>query len=52
MDLVALIEDEMLMALPIAPVHAEDCNDNLHNGVAESGEKPNPFAVLKGLIKP
>lgn len=52
MDLVALIEDEMLMALPIAPMHAEDCNDNLHDGVAQSGEKPNPFAVLKGLIKP
>lgn len=52
MDLVALIEDEMLMALPIAPMHDEDCSDNMHDGIAESGEKPNPFAVLKGLIKP
>lgn len=52
MDLVALIEDEMLMALPIAPTHTEDCNDNLRDGAAQSGEKPNPFAVLKGLIKP
>ncbi|MFA7350149.1 MAG: YceD family protein [Methylotenera sp.] len=47
MDLVALIEDEIIMATPIAPTHAHDC------AVAsmQSGEKPNPFAVLKGLIK-
>jgi len=48
MDLVALIEDEIIMATPIAPTHAHDC------AVAsmQSGEKPNPFAVLKGFIKP
>jgi len=48
MDLVALIEDEIIMALPIAPTHTEDCGPQ----VTQSGEKPNPFAVLKGLIKP
>jgi uncharacterized protein len=47
MDLVALIEDEMLMALPIAPVHESDCGAT----VMQSGDKPNPFAALKGLIK-
>lgn len=52
MDLVALIEDEMLMALPIAPTHDVDCSNNINKGITESGEKPNPFAVLKGLIKP
>lgn len=47
MDVGALIEDELLMALPIAPTHDYDCNkQNM-----QSGDKPNPFAVLKGLIK-
>ncbi|OGV75720.1 MAG: hypothetical protein A3I83_01295 [Methylotenera sp. RIFCSPLOWO2_02_FULL_45_14] len=48
MDLVALIEDEIIMATPIAPTHAHDCAVV----AMQSGEKPNPFAVLKGLIKP
>jgi uncharacterized protein len=47
MDLQALIEDELLIALPIAPVHSPLCKQlNL-----ESGEKPNPFSVLKALKK-
>ena len=47
MDVGALIEDELLMALPIAPTHDHDCSkQNM-----QSGDKPNPFAVLKGLIK-
>jgi uncharacterized protein len=48
MDLIALIEDEIIMAMPIAPIHEEDCGAI----VTQSGEKPNPFAALKGLIKP
>ena len=48
MDILALIEDEIIMAMPIAPIHEEDCGTI----VSQSGEKPNPFAVLKGLIKP
>jgi len=47
MDVVALIEDELIMAMPIAPVHDHACA-SLSN---QSGEKPNPFAVLKTLIK-
>ncbi len=47
MDIVALIEDEIIMAMPIAPIHNEDCGEI----ITQSGEKPNPFAVLKGLIK-
>lgn len=47
MDVCALIEDELLIALPIAPVHTLPCKQlNL-----ESGEKPNPFSVLKTLKK-
>jgi uncharacterized protein len=47
MDLIALIEDEIIMAMPIAPMHEEGCVE----AAMQSGEKPNPFAVLKGLIK-
>ena len=47
MDLIALIEDEIIMAMPIAPMHEEGCTELK----TQSGEKPNPFAVLKGLIK-
>jgi uncharacterized protein len=47
MNLQELIEDELLLAMPIAPMHAHDCNKQS----MQSGEKPNPFAVLKGLIK-
>ncbi len=48
MDIIALIEDEIIMAMPIAPIHEIDCGAI----ISQSGEKPNPFAVLKGLIKP
>jgi uncharacterized protein len=47
MDLIALIEDEIIMAMPIAPMHEGGCAEM----ITQSGEKPNPFAVLKGLIK-
>ncbi|MDP2153292.1 MAG: YceD family protein [Methylotenera sp.] len=47
MDVKLLIEDEIIMALPIAPVHNNDCAPV----TMQSGEKPNPFAALKGLIK-
>jgi uncharacterized protein len=47
MDLQELIEDELLLALPIAPTHAENCSKLS----MQSGEKPNPFAVLKDKFK-
>ncbi len=47
MDVQALMEDEILLAMPIAPMHAHDCSQQS----MQSGEKPNPFAALKGLIK-
>jgi len=47
MDVLTLIEDEVIMAMPIAPAHEELCKQ----ASTQSGEKPNPFAVLKGLIK-
>lgn len=47
MSVNALIEDELLMAIPFAPAHAHDCKLLKQ----ESGEKHNPFAALKDLIK-
>ncbi len=43
MDVGELIEDELLIAMPIAPMHETDCL----KASTQSGEKPNPFAVLK-----
>lgn len=53
MDLISLIEDEVITALPIAPMHEVSAqNSDCKLKVASSGEKPNPFAALKGLLKP
>ena len=47
MNINELVEDELLIAMPIAPMHKTDCM----KASTQSGEKPNPFAVLKGLVK-
>ena len=55
-DLLAVLEDELLMALPLVPMH-EQCPvaPKLQAGEADvarnpdSGKKPNPFAVLSQL---
>ena len=47
MDFHELIEDELLLAMPISPMHVSECTKTN----MQSGEKPNPFAVLKNLIK-
>ena len=55
-DLLAVLEDELIMALPLVPMHGvcpvtvQLPTDTLE--VAESVEKPNPFAVLAQLKKP
>ncbi|WP_405198038.1 YceD family protein [Brachymonas sp. G13] len=56
-DLQALIEDELLMELPVAPRH-EVCPQAPRMQVQtadfreEEAEKPNPFAALEALKKP
>ena len=45
LDLAALIEDEILLALPVAPRH-ERCDVP---GDDEAGKRVTPFAVLSGL---
>ncbi|MGE5117735.1 MAG: YceD family protein [Betaproteobacteria bacterium] len=52
LDLVELIEDELLLALPLVPRH-EACPEPLlapDDGAAEAeAERPNPFAALEAL---
>lgn len=55
-DLAALIEDEVLLALPLVPRH-EVCPVKVKMAAADKdfdapAEKPNPFAVLANLKKP
>jgi uncharacterized protein len=45
MDVVALVEDEVLLALPMAPRH-ERCGQNAARG---GGERTGPFAALAAL---
>lgn len=56
-DLLALLEDELLMAIPLVPMH-EECPVNPAFSAGEEvqvmadpveGSKPNPFAVLAKL---
>lgn len=47
MNILALVEDELLAALPIAPTHDYVCKQLK----LESGERVNPFSVLKQLKK-
>jgi len=55
-DLLAVLEDELLMALPLVPMH-EECPEApvLRAGedelAGEASEKPNPFALLAQLKK-
>lgn len=56
LDLQELVEDELLLDLPLVPRH-EICPDVLPQAVGEAeleqaeSEKPNPFAVLAALKK-
>lgn len=47
-DLKYLIEDEVLLALPLAPKHTQ-CSDQVDQDKEVSGEKVSPFMVLEDL---
>jgi uncharacterized protein len=50
-DVIALVEDEILLALPIAPMHAQgECVDRPSE--AARGDTPSPFAALAKLKLP
>lgn len=48
MDVLALVEDDALLAIPFAPKHAI-CPDQVVGAAPFSAEKPSPFSVLKDL---
>ena len=54
-DLLGLIEDELLLALPLAPRH-DRCPQALPGPAADSGDtaagQPHPFAALAALKRP
>ena len=47
-NVIELIEDEALLALPLAPKH-EACPDQASLDALKAAGKPSPFAVLKNL---
>jgi uncharacterized protein len=51
MSVPALVEDELLIAFPIAPSHSSEQRGECKQHKMQSDEKPNPFAALKDLIK-
>jgi uncharacterized protein len=58
LDLRELLEDELILALPIVPRHEGECPDPLRQpaesagAAASAGERPHPFAALAALRKP
>ncbi|WP_274572141.1 DUF177 domain-containing protein [Neisseria leonii] len=46
LDVRGLVEDQILMAMPLSPRH-EDCGNEVLSQVNQ--DRPNPFAVLAGL---
>ena len=51
MNVWELVEDELLIAFPIAPVHSVEQQKECVQYSNQSDEKPNPFAVLKNFAK-
>ena len=58
LDLIGLLEDELLLEIPLVPKHADpaDCNQDMLKRAKEyiaepdaQGQPANPFAVLKGF---
>jgi len=54
LDIILVVEDDVILNLPLIPKHEKDCNDYLLelNQKADKEEikiKKNPFAVLEGL---
>ena len=50
-DLLALVEDELILAVPLVALHGECSPEGYAPAVEEPPEKTNPFAVLAGLKK-
>lgn len=52
-SLLALIEDELILSLPISPLHLPDvCLVAVAAAAQAAGQRPNPFAILARMKKP
>lgn len=49
LNLMDWIEEELILSLPLVPVHEEGCHADAPEEQEEEIEKPNPFAKLKEL---
>jgi uncharacterized protein len=54
LDVVALIEDELLLSLPMIPMHDDPACNRVLNALKHGEDpavesRPNPFAILAGL---
>lgn len=55
LDVPALIEDELILSLPLVPMHADPACNEVFNALRQDSSatagsaKPNPFSVLAGL---
>jgi uncharacterized protein len=52
LDVAGLIEDEVLLSLPLAPRHPEGTCENRVGSRLEGAEPPKPFAELAALKRP
>lgn len=50
LDVLALVEDELILALPYAPRH-DQCAERLSAKLQDESAEPSPFAVLEHLKK-
>lgn len=50
LSVLVLVEEEVLLALPIVPRHA-DCRSPAQAGATQEENRPSPFAALAGLKK-
>lgn len=53
LDILALIEDEVILSLPVSPRHEDaGCHISSETGMRETAAKEHPFTVLASLKQP
>ena len=45
-----LISDEILLSIPMVPIHGYDCIKEINEQETVEGKSENPFAILKNII--
>ena len=44
-----LISDEILLSIPMVPMHDYDCTKEINKQEIDEGKSENPFAILKKI---